>query len=512
MTDRRRPSSEPDDVDPLDGGEPPAEEGPGDDEQRHDERDRDDERGDDEPSPRDRYDDPDDVDDDIDDDDWDEPNYIVRRAILVAAVVAVVAMGAIVVGRIIGDDGSDTSATSEATEWNTVVSLTDSGIDVIERGSGDEVASYDDDDLLDHRTVVAGDVLLSLSDAGRLTLVDLSDGSTRTRRVERDQTLLVSPDDPSVVFVAGDGRGDVVIVLSAEGRLLGLADVTDVESPLIDAGDVLIAPSAGLAAVPVPNIFQSFVVDLAEETAVALAGRVVALDDDVVVTEQPAGDVSEIEFSDLDGEEIATVDVPAPIATLLTPSGDLLVVAADGSVGTATTGGDLDEHDDLVDADGRRVDVRSGDVVADGDRMVVTGDGQITVLDPDGEVVATFVGELAEPLTKASRCAIVSSERGGRAATVVDLDDGAEIGDIGRGSITDVSVDGCTISIVDGGNPQVFAAGEVVAVDADEVLDLTPDGSAYIARTGTERSLVRIDGGDPIDLPDGDSLVLFGRR
>ena len=56
-------------------------------------------------------------------DDWDEPNYFVRRALVVGVVVAAIAGAAVLASQFIGGDDSSTPSTSAAAEWDTIVVL-----------------------------------------------------------------------------------------------------------------------------------------------------------------------------------------------------------------------------------------------------------------------------------------------------------------------------------------------------------------------------------------------------
>ena len=215
-------------------------------------------------------------------------------------------------------------------------------------------------DLLDAQTLVVGDVLVTLTDDGAIGLVDLNDGTIRRGRAGVDETLIVSADNPGVAIAGPDTGGDVTIVDTVRRNVFGVADATGLANPLIFDTDIRVNASGSHAAVPVPNAFQSFVIDIAEETSEAFAGRVIAISDELVVTEQPAGDESEIEFHELAGDRLASVDVPSPRASLLTDDGAMLLVATDGSVRTVSSDGTIDEIDPIVDDAGSALGVTSG--------------------------------------------------------------------------------------------------------------------------------------------------------
>ena len=155
-----------------------------------------------------------------DDDEWDEPNYLVRRALVVAVVVAAIAVAAIVISRFIGSDGSSNPTSSAAADWNTIVVLDGDQIRLLDRDSTEEIEAFSaSDDLLDVQSLVAGNVLVTVTDEGRITQTDLDDGSTRRGRAGLDETLRITPDHPSIAVVGPDTGGDVTII-DLQGSIL----------------------------------------------------------------------------------------------------------------------------------------------------------------------------------------------------------------------------------------------------------------------------------------------------
>lgn len=447
------------------------------------------------------------------DDEWDEPNYLIRRGLVVAAVVAAIAVVAIVASRFIGgDDGSD-GASSAAAEWDTVVVLTRDQVRLLERDSGDEIDAFDSvDDLLDAQSLVAGNVLVTMTDAGRINQIDLTDGTSRRGRAGLDQTLIISPDNPLVAIAGPDSGGDVTIIDTAERNVLSVADVAGLDAPLIFNADVLVNSSGTHVAVPVPNAFQSFVIDLTEETSAALAGRVIAISDELVVTEQPVGNESEIEFHDLLGERISAADVPAPRASLLVDS-VMLLVAEDGSIRTVASDGAVEEVGAVVDDLGEPLAVSGGVPAYGGERLVVTAGRQVVILDADGTQLGAAVGQIGTAPTSATRCVVVGGASSTSPSTVLDLDTGAVVTGIERGLPAASSYDGCTTAFFGGPSPQILSDGEVTDVDANSVAAVAPDGDAYVVLDGRDSEFVRIGAeDDPIELADEPAVVHFGLR
>lgn len=447
-----------------------------------------------------------------DDDEWDEPNYLVRRALVVAVVVAAVAGAAILASRFIGGDDSSTPSTSAAAEWNTIVVLSTDEIRLLDRDSTDEIDAFTAfDDLLDAQSLVAGNVLVTMTDEGRITQTDLGDGSERRSRSGLDETLRIAPDHPLIALSGPESGGDVTIIDTRGRSTLSVADTAGLDDPLIFATDVLVNPGGTHVAVPVPTAFQSVVIDLETETSTALAGRVIALDDARVVTEQPAGGESELEFYDITGDRLGSVDVPGPQATLLRSDGSMLVVSADGTIITADADGSIDDVGTLTDPDGVPIEITDGLTVADGQRLIAVGGRRVFILDPNGRQLGVAEGSVSTVARSGAQCVIVGGTGSNAGARVVDVETGAAIAEIDRGVVSASSYDGCTASLI-GGGPTLVRNGELIEVDADAIAAISPDGRAYVALDGRDAEYVDIDDGDPVEIGRRLAVIHFGQR
>lgn len=451
------------------------------------------------------------------DEDWDEPNYLIRRALVVAAVVVSIAVIAIVASRFIGSgDGGDNDSAG-ATAWNTTVVLARDEIRLLDRDTGELIETFESAvNLLDAQSLVTGDVLVTMTNRGAIELIDLDDGSSVRGRSGLDQTLIASPDNPRIAISGPDSGGDVTIIDIVGREVFGVADVAALDDPLIFTGDIRVNPSGSHVAVPVPNAFQSFVIDVGEETSTAYAGRVIAISDELIVTEQPAGPEAEIEFHEIAGERLASVDVPTPRASLLTVDGSLLLVAADGSVRTVDSEGTVDDADPITGDDGTALSVTNGFAALGGTRLVVSADDTIVVLDEDGAVVATATGRVGTASSRALRCVIVGSGRSTDPSTVIDLEDGSVITTIDGGIPAAASVDGCTVALV-GATENLLTDGRLVEIDTRSIAEVAPDGDVVVALDGRDTQLVRVgdenrDDEDPIEIADEPIVVRFGQR
>jgi hypothetical protein len=444
------------------------------------------------------------------DDDWDGPNYLVRRAIVVAALVAVVALGAVLVGRLLGDDDSTEARRAVAVDWDTVLVLETDQVRLVDPDSGDKIDSYSSPiDLLDAQSVVANGYLIALSDSGRVVQTDLSDGSQARSRSSQDSVLLVTRDDPSIAVIGDEVGSDVTVIDTDNDTTFAIGDVAEIDDPLIFARDVIVNPAGTHLAVPVPNEFQSVVIDLVTKTSSPLAGRVIAIGDDRTVTEQPAGDQSEVEFVDLDGERLGSADVGTPVATLLRDDGRLLTIDSGGTVSILSDDGSVEDVDTLTADSGEPTSVTDGFVVADGTAVVVVTDRSVRLLDVDGAVIATATGSLSSPPTRGAACIVVRDAAEANTA-VLDILTGETLAETAASFATASSYDGCTIA-VGGAAPQLFVDGEFIEVESDSIVDVAPDGDGYVTLDDDVTWFVPISD-EAFELADEPVVVRFADR
>lgn len=436
---------------------------------------------------------------------------MIRRVGLVGGAVALIAGGAFVVTRVVGGGGGSSNGNGDQ-KWNTVVVLSGEDITLLEEGGAKEVAKFDaGTDLLGVQSLVVDDVLVTLDEAGQLTQTDLGDGSRELARAGRNATLLLSPDNSSVALVATEGGGDVTVIDTTLRSIVSIAEVADLDDPEIFADDLRVNPAATHAAAPVPRLFQSLIVDLEAKTSTALAGRVIAIDNTQVVTEQPAGNQSEIEFYDLAGKRLGSVDVVAPQASMITPDGSMLLVAATGEI-TLATPDDTDEVSALTDPDGRTIEVTDGTRVAGGERLLAIGDNHVFVIDPKGEQLAVVPGRIAISPTVDSRCLVLATGTATIGVSVLDLETGVVITEVDRGFVTATSADGCTVAVSGGATPRLLADGETTDIDADSITAVAPDGLAFVTVNGRRSELVTIGADDPVNIANGPALIRFAQR
>ncbi len=444
-----------------------------------------------------------------------EPNYLVRRAVAIGVVIAALVGGSVVAAQIIGARGDGESDSPSTAPWNAVVLVADDEVRVIDPATGTVTDTYPGDEpLLDVVSVVAGKTIVFLNDLGRITQLDLTDGSIRRSSGQEDGTMSASDDHAAIVLAGLPAGGDVTVVDTETRTTFDIGDIAALNDALMFVDEVLVNRSGTHVATPDARSFQSVLVDIATETPVLLAGQVVALDDDTVVTAQRAGPRAELEFYDLSGERLGSADAPSPQVTMLLDGARVLVVAADGAVVGVDADGTVDDLGTVAPSttggDTQPVLVRSGFPVPDLERLVVATDDAVVLLGTDGAEVARFTGELLSRVGSGSRCALIGSARANSVAVHVDLTTGEALGEVAGGSISSASVDGCTVSMI--GSPRLVVRGTEAELGATSgSITVAPDGTAYVLTTSTQNQLISLANEDdePIDLADDTVVVRF---
>jgi len=464
------------------------------------------------------------------------PNYFMRRVGAIGAAVAVVAVSVIVIGRSIGGNDGRSSAGEVEADWNRVVVLTEGAINVIDPASGEIDNTYPvTTDLLDDQSLTNGPMLVTMTDFGRIGVHDLTDGSIRRGQTGSDETMLRSRDHPDLVFVGSDVGGDLTVIDLSERDILSVADRAGLDSPLMFAAAARANPGGTHVAVSDGRSFQTIVVDIAEQAAIPVAGQIVAINDSVVVTAQRAGATTELEFYDLTGERLGSVDVPTPIATMLTDDDEVVTVDATGAIRIAAADGVSDEGQVTVpnadpDADPDVDDIpatpSSGVETASNTRLVVTDDTDTFVIDDRGEQLLFSTGVVTSPVSGPTICANVGGGFGAT-STIVDLDRGRVLADLDGLLVSLTSVDGCTASLLGAGTvvddePRVFVDvegtgtlvwhdGDLVEILGDSVAAIAPDGSSAAVADGETTVLVDLNDGDGLPLAAEPVVVHFAK-
>jgi hypothetical protein len=470
------------------------------------------------------------------------PNYTLRRAIVALVVIAIVGAAAAWIIRREGDDDADDAGNED--HWNTVVLQNDrTGELSLVDAEGVELETFPsklmgllDVGLADRLVVgVAGDPATD-----GLGVIDLDSGEITELVVESDG---ISRLDTSAYLVASNGPRDPLGLIDvAAGEVLDLLQFVDTDDPIVDPSLIRIDPEHSHVAFTELGELETVLVDLATDESVSLAGSVVDIASDAVLTITNRGLTSLVDLYGFDGERIGTVETDSAAGGLLLDDRSALVVTRAGGlvrvdfddesvddVGSvadqltteATDGDDSVPADDNPQADDEQLELVRGLVpVLDRTRLVVLGEGGMVIIDVDGTVLASDRSEsprAPEPVTSADRCVLIGAFDAEQ--TLWDTSDGSRIETLDAGIMTGRSADGCTITYLESplGGGDAAAAARLVGPDVDRSVEgelgaVAPDGSAAMGRNEGGAFVVDADSGDLLDLDVDTLFAVFTDR
>jgi hypothetical protein len=464
-----------------------------------------------------------------------QPNFLLRRAVAVLVVVAIVG-GAIAwfVNR--GDGDDDGSATSGA-DWDTVVLQGADGEVTLVGPEGDEIESFPSEQMGLLDVGLEGRVVLGTADdpsVNGLAIMDLADGEVTEITVAADG---IAPLDTSSFLLASQGPSDPLeLVDPATGTVTDLRTFADAVEPIVNSSLVRIDPGHTHVAFTELTELETVLVDLETNTSVSLAGSLVDIADGVVLAATNRGQTTLIDLYRFDGERIGTVETDEAAGGMLLDGSSALIVTRAGALvrvdfddESVDELGSVAEHlstepatqstdGDETEAAPSDADLVTGVVaLADRSRVVIVGEAGMVIADREGAALAndrvesTTIGTY----TSADRCVLVGGFDVEQ--TLWDTTDGTRIETFDPGFITGRSVDGCTITYTErsGGGQDARSrfVGPGVDRSADEQLGaVAPDGSTAIGRDGEAAFLLDAATGDRIDLPVDSLFAVFVQR
>lgn len=444
-----------------------------------------------------------------------QPNYLLRRAVVVLVTVALVGGAAVWFVRR-GDDGADSGAQVGA-EWDTVVLQASDGEVTLVEPAGDEIESFPADQMGLFAVGLEGRVVLGVADdpsVNGLAIMDLDDGEVTEVTVAADGIARL---DTSSYLLASNGPSDPLeLVDPATGTVTDLRTFAGAADPIVNSSLVRIDPGHTHVAFTELSELDTVLVDLETSMAVSLAGSLVDVADGVVLAATPRGQTTLIDLYRFDGERIGTVETDAAAGGMLLDGSSAIVVTRAGGLVR------VDFDDESVEELGSVTDqadaVVSGVVaVADRSRLVIVGDAGMAIVDREGAVLAddrtesTAIGAV----TSADRCVLVGGFDVEQ--TLWDTTDGTRIETFDPGFITGRSVDGCTITYTERAGGGQDARSRFVGLDVDLSADeplgaVAPDGSTAIGRDGDRAFLLDAATGDRTDLPVESLFAVFVQR
>jgi hypothetical protein len=466
------------------------------------------------------------------------PNYALRRAAVLLVAVALIALLVAWLLRRGGDDAADGDGSGN--DWNTVVVQDeDTGEVTLIDAEGAEIEAY--------RTRLTGLLDVGVPDrlvvgvAGEpatdgLGIIDLDSGEVTDLEVESNAVSRL--DTSAYLLAAGGPRDPLALVDVTAGEVIDLLTFVDNSDPIVDPSLVRIDPQHTHVAFTELGEFETVLVDLETQEAVSLAGSLVDVADDAVLTITKRGSTSLVDLYGVDGERIGTVETDAAAGGLLldgrsalvvTRAGDLVRVDFDdesvdevASIAEHLTGGTT-APDDSSPADESSTDddiqlVRTVVPVLDRTRLIVVGQAGAVVIDLEGAVIAAErIADPALPLTmtSADRCVLIGAFDAEQ--TLWDVSDGTRIETFDAGFMTGRSADGCTVTYTERAVDGAEESSRLVGSDLDRTVAgqlgaVARDGSAAIGRDDEGAFVLDAGSGDRVDLPVDSLFAVFTDR
>ncbi|MEM8619476.1 MAG: hypothetical protein AAGF73_07115 [Actinomycetota bacterium] len=447
------------------------------------------------------------------------PNYLARRALAVFGAVAVIAVGAIVVGQFLGDDGGGASSSSGAvdTAWDTFV-LIDERTDeiILLNDDGSELGRQNTDVRTPLEADVAGTSLV-VRDDERAVVTDLTNNDEPVEFEFTSGTApLVRPPGSANTLIASSGGAErLVLVHGPSGDILDTDEVGAVAGARFDTTQIRADPSGRNVLVTDAGNFQSVLWSFDRDEPSFFPGLALAIGSDVVVTTQNVGSDATISVFRSDGSQVTAALTPAVRAAMVTDDG-VVLTSVDGEILALSFDADEAESAETM-AIGT---ITTGNVSVLGDRLIVQGGDGVGIVDPSPAIVGQVAGAgvttfgIDANAPHRGSCLIVERDPPGE-IVLVELATGDIVAEA-LGTIPAVaSADGCSAIITGDDGAQLVSADLVTDFSTDgEILALSPDGTVAVVEEDSRLTAVAVtnDGGDDIDLGRAGRTVRFIER
>ncbi len=442
------------------------------------------------------------------------PNYLIRRAVVVGGVVAVLATASIVIGQLMESSEENTGSGAVGADWNRLVLVDDrTGRVIVDDPEGEELSRIESgvrtpnaSAVVDSTLVVANDELVAVVDVGNETVDEYELGAGD----------IVNPAGSALVMIAPrpDG-GRAVLVHGPSGEVIDTDSFAPVVGARYDFAESRSSTSGRDVLVTDAGNFQSVLFSFDREEPSFFPGLALAINSDLVITAQNVGNNATVSVFDHDGEQIATGRTPSVRAGMIADSGIVLVTVESDLIVMSSSNGEISE--------GGRVDVgtvESGDVTTSGDRLVVTGSSGAAIVDTSAEIVVTLdeqrpTGGGRPPSGSACIGAIATTGGGEAQVSLIDLTDGTIIAEAAGSEPVLTDASGCTAATSTSDGFDVIDADGVQQIRmGDTVLAVSLDGTSVAAERSTRVVLVAVDATDdaepePVDLGPRGRTVHF---
>ncbi|HSP29619.1 MAG TPA: hypothetical protein VLN74_13790 [Ilumatobacteraceae bacterium] len=311
------------------------------------------------------------------------PNFLIRRAVVVGGVVAVIATASIVVGQLVGS-GSDQSASGAiGTDWNRVVLVDDrTGRVIVDDENGEELARIESGIRNPTASAVVDSTLL-VAGADSVAVIDVGDGDVTD--VEFGAETIGTPAGSALTMVAPRPDGArALLVHGPSGDVIDTDEFAPVVGARYEFADARSAPSGRHVLVTDSGNFQSVLLSFDRDQPSYFPGLALAVDAELVVTAQNIGSDATISVFDHSGEPLSTGRTASVRAGMIAGS-EVRLVTVDGAVVTMSSNGETSDDAQLDIGT-----IESGVVATSGDRLIVTGSAGTAIVDETGAVIASF--------------------------------------------------------------------------------------------------------------------------
>ena len=423
---------------------------------------------------------------DRDNNDWDGPNYLVRRAIVVALVVAIITLAAVLVGRIIGSDNSGSGSNFTNANWNHVVTVdNNAGTVIITNPEGEEKNRFRFGLSALADTEVIGSTLVSV-DADALAVVPLDAEAkitaatdVTTVKIASTGTLLRPSGSAQTVVAQNTSSERLVMAHGPTGEVIDTLATDPVPGARYDLANARTEPDGRHVLVTDTGNFQSVLFSFDRDRPSFFPGLALAVNDDIVVTAVNVGTNANVAVFDHTGEPGVSARTSSVRAGMISNDKVILVGIEGNILGLALSDGDITELGSLSIGT-----VEFGDVATRGDRLIVVGELGTALIDADGTIVTELPG--ARPTTsgidelapRRTTCLTVERETAGELAVIK-----FETGKVEAEALASPDL----LGAVDGCQPIIPTSAGYLSLTAEEVgpVTLTGDVIAISPDSGT---------------------------
>lgn len=424
----------------------------------------------------------------------DAPNYLLRRAIVVAGGVAIVIIIAVIVARMITSLGNGDRTGAASTDWNRIVTVDPrSGRLLLYDTDGEQTARIDPELSAVAASAVVGPTALITSDR-EVAVVDLDAATFATFDIAGSvATTPTGSTNTMIAAVNGTARG--VLVHGPSGDVIDTADVGDIAGAKYEFATAHTDTSGRHVLVTDTGNFQSVLFSFDRDEPSYFPGLALAVSDEFVVTTQNVGNSATVSVFDHDGALVSSGQMPSVRAAIIGDNTVRLITVNADVMSMRTNSNDVDR--------GGALDIGTvlvGTVVPTGDRIVVSGTAGTAIVADDGKVVATIADHtppLDSDALRGATCIDLTANDVPEQIVLVELGNGTVHDDIGGvGEVIQRAADGCTVarSRVDGFD-LVGIDRDPIAIDDDALVELAPNASRVAVER--ERRLVLTDPADP---------------